>query len=56
MGVKISKRYSFYIFNSGCVNNQSLSYTDWGPIFGGVCACALLRNREWNKRNFFVER
>ncbi len=44
------------IFNSGCVNNQSLSYTDWGPIFGGVCARALLRNREWNKRNFFVER
>ncbi len=34
----------------------SLSYTDWGPIFGGVCARALLRNREWNKRNFFVER
>ncbi len=42
--------------NCCCVNIECLSDTDWGPIFGGVCARALLRNCGWNKRNFFVER
>ncbi len=36
------------------VNSQSLSYSELGPCFGGVCSVAALRNREANKRQMLL--